>query len=64
MYLIIKRFFHLRIISLHNESQKNHIKFALCDVGEINIEVIKLAQLDRILTIYPTEKEAIDQLKS
>jgi len=51
------------IIAWHNEAQQNQIKFALCDIGEFNMEVIRLAQLDKLLTIYPTEEEAIKQIK-
>lgn len=50
------------IISLHNEANQHQLKFALSDLSDINIEVIKLAQLDQLITIYPSEEEAIKQL--
>jgi len=52
------------IITLHKKlSALPHAKLILCGVGEKLSELIKITRLDRILTIKPTQKEAIKVLK-
>lgn len=36
-----------------------HSKFVLCGVGEKLMQLIKITRLDRILTIKPTQREAL-----
>jgi anti-sigma B factor antagonist len=48
------------IITLHKKlSALPHAKLILCGVGEKLAELIKITRLDRLLTIKPTQKEAI-----
>ena len=35
-------------------------KLHLCSISEDVMEIIKMAGFERILSIYPTEKEALD----
>jgi anti-sigma B factor antagonist len=52
------------VITLHKKlAALPHAKLILCGVGEKLAELIKITRLDRILTIKPSQKEAIKVLK-
>ncbi len=43
-------------------SALKHSKFVLCGVGPKLLELLKITRLDRILTIKPTQREALKVL--
>jgi anti-sigma B factor antagonist len=48
------------VITMHKKlSALKNSKFVLCGVGPRLMELIKITRLDRLLTIKPTQKEAI-----
>jgi anti-anti-sigma regulatory factor len=39
--------------------QLGHSKLVLCGVGQKLMDLLKITRLDRLLTIRPTQKEAV-----
>src|SRR5688500_19854068 len=52
------------IVLTHNKklSALKNSKFVLCGVGPKLLELLKITRLDRILTVKPTQKEAVKVL--
>lgn len=51
------------LLSLTKKLKSRGGKLALCGMGEEVMEIIKMAGFERILHIYPTEKEALGNLR-
>ena len=49
-------------IELHQALLSRRAHFALCHLNEVNQKVLKFAQIDNILSSYPTEEEALSGL--
>ena len=47
------------LVTLHKMIESHQKKLGLCHFSEVNLEVIRLSQLDRILAIFSTEEEAL-----
>lgn len=50
------------LIGLQTTAQKNQVSFALCGLSSFIFDSFQLIGLDKIFTIYPTEKEALLKL--
>ena len=51
------------VIGLHRKlSALPHSKFLLCGVNSKLMELLKITRLDRVLTVKPTQKEAVNSL--
>ena len=51
------------VISMHKKlSQLKHSRLMLCGVGPKLMELMKITRLDKVLTIKPSQKEALNAM--
>ena len=51
------------VISMHKKlSQLKHSRLILCGVGPKLMELMKITRLDKVLTIKPSQKEALNAM--
>lgn len=50
------------IVGIFKTFQQNQVKFFLCNLSENNYEVFKMVYLDKILTVFESEEEAVSMI--